>query len=232
MRENRAESVNMLSRIEAKRAIYIDFEGFMKESPALLGVLVDNSFEQIVFDTELRDAARATALRISALSVEGARILDQGLSERRYIVAYSLLEQLQLARWANLDISGQYKNARAVAQRWRSRFHPDAAANGNGLKDYFKLIGVERGRHLGDRKSTKWIRAVRNGLRTNRTFDGLTSTQKAFWTKLLQHNRIDCEGMRTLIVRVSDELETGHPAPLGSNQYETTMRLVSSPRTG
>jgi hypothetical protein len=43
-------SEKKISLAEAERAIYIDFEEFEKEAPALLGVLIDGAFEQIILD--------------------------------------------------------------------------------------------------------------------------------------------------------------------------------------
>jgi len=36
----------------------------------------------------------------------------------------------------------------------------------------------------------------------------LTSGAKAKWTKLLQHNKIDCTGMCALTLRAAKEMET------------------------
>ncbi len=44
----------------ARDAIYIDFEGFQDQPPALLGILVGGEFEQVVFDRSLAEAARSS----------------------------------------------------------------------------------------------------------------------------------------------------------------------------
>ena len=62
-----------ISSAEAERAIYIDFEGFQDKSPSLIGVLVENDFEQIVLDPELESAARAKSMRLVNLSDEIGR---------------------------------------------------------------------------------------------------------------------------------------------------------------
>lgn len=42
-----------LSSLEAFRAIYIDFEGFNDMAPTFAGVLIEDSFEQVLFDIDL-----------------------------------------------------------------------------------------------------------------------------------------------------------------------------------
>ncbi|MFG0251656.1 MAG: hypothetical protein ACF8NJ_02140 [Phycisphaerales bacterium JB038] len=54
-----------LTSADAARAIYLDFEGFTNEAPALLGVLVDDSFETLVLDPVLRPAAEDRGLRVT-----------------------------------------------------------------------------------------------------------------------------------------------------------------------
>ena len=51
-----------ISSTEAGRAIYIDFEGFQDKSPSLIGVLIEDKFEQIVLDPGLVSAASAKAM--------------------------------------------------------------------------------------------------------------------------------------------------------------------------
>ncbi len=48
---------------EAERTIYIDFEGFEKKAPHLIGVLIDDTYQSIVLEIDLTLAAEAKQLR-------------------------------------------------------------------------------------------------------------------------------------------------------------------------
>ena len=43
---------------QAERAIYIDFEGFEKKAPHLIGVLIEDTYQSIVLETELTLATK------------------------------------------------------------------------------------------------------------------------------------------------------------------------------
>ena len=85
--------------------------------------------------------------------------------------------------------------------------HPIAPLDGWALKDFLGFIGYPRGGHLGHRQSTQRIKAVRNMLTRRGSFEALTAVTKAKWTKLLEHNAIDCRGMQALVLRAAKELE-------------------------
>jgi hypothetical protein len=198
---------SIISSADAERATYIDFEGFTGKTPALLGILIEDRFEQVILDEQLLPVASATGLRSSSLIAEAKRLLDFSVAEERFIVAYSQHELKVIAEFANLDLSDRYRDARMIANRWRSSVHPDKRVKAKGLKDYLELIEYRRPAHLGNQKSTKRLKAVRDMLRVRKTYQALSPVKKQHWTKLLSHNRIDCYGMQVLVVRAASELE-------------------------
>jgi hypothetical protein len=46
-------------------------------------------------------------------------------------------------------------------------------------------------------------------------YRALTPVVKAKWTKLLEHNEIDCRGMRALVLLATKELEADQRQALG-----------------
>lgn len=194
---------------EAQRAIYIDFEGFADAPPALLGMTVDGRTEQVVLDPQLADAAHTRACRLSSLQDEVAALLARATQEGRAIVAYSQHERNVCLGFAGIDIAPVYRDARKIAKRWANACHGGTPPGGRGLKDFLELIGHARPAHLGERKSTSRLRTVRDMLAQRRHFALLTPVVKAKWTKLLEHNAIDCEGMRALVLRAAAELHRG-----------------------
>ena len=187
-----------ITSIEADNAIYIDFEGFEDKEPSIIGTLIGETFEQVVFDETLRLAAEINNLRFIPIEVYLTTLRDKAVAEGRRIVAYSSHEKTMFQQHANLDISAQYADARLIAKVLRRKLEPDAPRP-KALKEYFELIGYKRPTYLGERRTTSRIRAVADMLGKRKSFQSLTPVVKAKWTKLLQHNKHDVVGMRALI---------------------------------
>lgn len=225
----------VISTKEAERGIYIDFEGFEEKPPTLLGILIDNHLEQVVLDPEMELVAAARGHRLCSLDAEARRLLKLSSDEQRLIIAYSQHERKQIVTYAQIDIGGHYRDARMIAKRWRITLHLDKPLAGNGLKDFLEFIDFSRRSHLGQRKSTKRIRAVRDGIRAKHSYHALTAVQKAQWTKLLEHNAIDCHGMRALSVLAARELEeltSGASAQRGRRGGSSAGLISPLSRTG
>lgn len=194
-----------LTKEQAERGIYIDFEGFKNEAPTVIGILIDDYFEQIIFDEKLRLAAEKKDLRVATLSDTVKYLINCCDDEGRKIIAYSNHELHKIFKYADIDISSYYKNARSIAKRWFNREHYEKKLPSWGLKDFLDFIGYNRPSHLGNQKSTSRIKHVKEMIEKRDAYDELTSTAKGKWTKLLHHNRIDCEGMKDLMLEVTKE---------------------------
>jgi hypothetical protein len=205
----------LISIAEAHRAIYIDCEGFENRSPTLLGILVGEALEQVVLDPDLAVVAEARNHRLSTFKREAAQLLERSVNESRLIVAYSQHERNLFMTYAQVDIVDAYRDARMIAKRWRNALHPENSSDGRGLKDFLEFIKFPRGIHLGHRKSTKRIKAVLDMIKIRKTYEALTPVKKAQWTKLLEHNAIDCRGMRELVMRAAGEMAARSAGSLG-----------------
>jgi predicted nuclease of restriction endonuclease-like RecB superfamily len=204
----------VISLMEAERGIYIDCEGFAEQSPALIGILIGDNLEQVLLDQELEPIAIAKGHRMSSLTEVAMQLAQQSEREERPIIAYSQHELNLLMKYARIDISKVYRDARMIAKRWKNILHPDVPLKSRSLKDFLEFIGFTRLKYLGYRKSTKRLNAVREMLRRKGSFDALTPVVKAQWTKLLVHNAIDCRGMRALVLRAASELESRQRVPV------------------
>ena len=187
-----------ITAAEADNAIYIDFEGFEDREPSMIGSLIGETFEQVIFDGTLRLAAENNDLGFIPIEVYLTKIRDKAIAEDRRIVAYSSHEKTIFQQYVKLDISRQYADARLIAKVLRRDLEPDAPRP-KALKEYFELIGYNRPTYLGERRTTSRIRAVADMLSKRKSFQSLTPVVKAKWTKLLQHNKHDVVGMRALI---------------------------------
>jgi hypothetical protein len=223
--EGRGEAVKEKAELrpltarEAKRAVFIDFEGTRKDSPSLLGVYIAGrkSFHQTVMEQALYPAVLYKSPKITwrVKAVAPAEALDKLRcvvdSRRLRVFAWTTLEQRTIIKllkgfpelrefW-----KGRVENAIPYAKEWKRRVHPDVKLSRkkgrgpNTLENYEKLIGYKRHTIHGWGLTGKRVRGVRAALAKRGSMKKLTRTQKGYWTNLLIHNKDDCRGMAAVL---------------------------------
>jgi hypothetical protein len=206
----------------ARGALYIDFEGRKYEPPLLLGVLMptgdgaETRFMQFVFDPLFREAAEAKGASIATVE-DTMRLLTAIARRGQAVVAWSRHERdtiVQAGGEAARSVQSRYRDARELARHWRRKVRPDLKpetipySGRHRLAFYLDAIGYEVSTSHGPGNTGSRIQTVRAALEsTGGRYDRLTRVQKAKWTNLLEHNRHDCEGMRTFCLKAAAELE-------------------------
>jgi hypothetical protein len=203
------DSSQYATHAEALNGIYIDFEGFQSGPPALLGILVDDSFEQVVFDPELLSAALATGLRFAFLDDEGRSLIQLSQRHDHCIFAFTRRELGVFEEYTSVadQIRVVYRDSHKIAKRWFKRFHSEEELPDWSLLSFLQFIGCPPPRYLGIKKATKHLRAVRDQIASKGSFNAITGNARGHWTKLLKHNELDCTLMRELTLRATAELE-------------------------
>ena len=186
---------------EAKKAVYIDFEGFTDRSPSLVGVLIGGNFEQIALDPRLSLAAAHIGIKSFEAKSWAKSIVGFAESNGLRIIAFSSHEKAVFKAHFDISIDHVYADARMIAKQLRKHLNYEGNSPPRSLKEYLKAIDFPRGDYLGERKSTSRLKAVIDMLERRHSFEKLTPVVKAKWTKLLEHNRIDVIGMRELVLR-------------------------------
>ena len=184
-----------------RRAIFIDFEGFMDKAPSLIGVAIGSKFYQVALDGGLRLAAEAKKIPVREADELVRDLLERAIREKRRIVAFSPCEKRICRKYYQLDLSPVYADANRIVKKWVAKACPELKRRPKSLKAYLKLIGFERAACLGERQAAQRIRAVRGMCMRRGSYEALTGCVKAKWTKLLEYNRIDVLGMRELCRR-------------------------------
>jgi hypothetical protein len=135
------------------------------------------------------------------------------------------------------------RDALDTARLWKRLFHrpvlferiPGRARH--RLTNYMELIGYRLPRYFGDRQAAQRIDHVRQQLlRHGCEYETLTPVAKAKWTKVLDYNWHDCNGMREVLMRASLEIagtqgrNTQQPTSAGSTMHCSTQlrRAVES----
>lgn len=199
---------------EARRALYIDFEGGRDKPPVLLGVLRrrgkagEPKVFQIVVDPEFAPAGpEARPLREAIETV----VKRAEKSDRR-IVGWTEHDLDVVRTLGDVDadlvarFEARYANGRAVAERWMNKLHSGERPASGELVAYLALIEYQIPPDAGPGHVGDTIRALRPTLQGGRP---LTANQDARWQRLLRHNRHDCAGMRAVCVRAANEMEAG-----------------------
>ena len=128
---------------EARDAIYIDFEGFKDREPSLIGIRVEENFEQVLLDPALSDAARAKGLKVQALKEVVKDLVDQADLESRRIIAFTQSEINKIEQYTGQGESllPHYRDAHKIAKRWYNRNHHGEGIAGWSLKDFMAFLG-------------------------------------------------------------------------------------------
>jgi hypothetical protein len=198
-----------LTSAMVKRAIYIDFEGFLDKAPSLIGVAIGSKFYQVALDAGLRLAAAAKKIPVREGDELVRDLLERAIRENRRIVAFSPCEKRICKKYYQLDLSPVYADANRIVKRWVAKAYPELRRRPKSLKAYLKLIGFERAACLGERQAAQRIRAVRGMCMRRGSYAALTGCAKAKWTKLLEYNKIDVLGMRELCRRAVSRKKRG-----------------------
>ena len=194
---------NRITRREANRAIYFDFEGRMNEPSALMGVYAGGWFRHFVFDASLaplvkcsRDAGERVFRRRIADAVE-KQLLQPAESEDRRLVAFSE-HDLRCIHAVSPEMAaraaGRFLNARAFAAAWVNRDRRDLREQLESatLENFARVCGFDWPEEydLGAADTIKRLRARLATCSRRRRPIGQASSE--LWARLLGYNRHDC----------------------------------------
>ena len=219
--EMSAGTIRTISREQARRAIYIDFESNPDWAPSILGVLYkkdsDRSdvFNQYILEKCLYPAGKSCTNKPIDEVVE--EVLDMAERENRLILAWSTKEISDIEKYCSPDLHARARdlvtNAIPIARRWRNVFHrhtpiPDQAYGGNHTQAYYmELVGFHVPDIYGRGTASVPIRRMREELRSrNGNYDLVSFQVKNSWRIMLRHNRYDCEGLQRIMSKVSIDM--------------------------
>ena len=211
----------LLTTDEALRAIYLDVEGRPHEAPVVLGTLwvsrqgQDPMLRRHVVDPAFAPAAVATGLGRSSLHGEIRSLVGRAERQHRVLVGWSEHEVRVVRAFAPEfadAFDDRYRDARALARRWRKKVHPDyevirdARGRKHSLTAYLSLVGYDLPpEHVGGRVG-KTIHALREALEVEGSFDAVRPKLQARWLEVLGHNEHDLRATRAICLAALDEL--------------------------
>lgn len=210
---------------DARRAIYLDFEGTVVDPASFLGVAIEGEWHVYVLEEMLwetcGDGNRQEVCEPATLHDALWLIRSIAETESRLVIAYSSREldeirnhltegSEEMAWWESNLI-----NAAPIARRWarrhavtlpRPRRRKGLRTTRWPLAGFMAAVGHEVPLHLGPGNSASRIREVRRQIAVRGSFDALTPVAKAKWTKALDHNRHDCLGLAAVMQTVAADV--------------------------
>ncbi|WP_373071061.1 hypothetical protein [Gemmatimonas sp.] len=208
---------------EARRAIYLDFEGTEVDPPSLLGAACDSDWHAVVIERALHPLAGHGADRLAVstggLSVSLRELRHRAERENRRLFAWSSHELDVISSVVTTDADRQWwaehlENALPPARRWahshqvvlpRVQLPKGHRRTRNHLGRYLAAIGYAVPSGAGPGYTASRIRTLRGQLARRKSYKALTPVAKAKWTKLCAHNRHDCLGLASLVQRLADD---------------------------
>jgi hypothetical protein len=111
-------------------------------------------------------------------------------------------------------VRSRHVNALTIARRWHRVVRPSIALPKDEkgrvvheLKAYMRAVGMRPPRALVPPRPAAWARYVLARLAANNgRYRSLQPSAKAAWHKLLEYNRLDCEGLGAVYTRAVREL--------------------------
>lgn len=193
--------------MEAFRGVYVDFEGFEDEPPVIVGCVVEYDFGHVVVDERFYPVTYPTGCKFREFSDVIKNAVARCRDESRVLVGFTRFELNVIEEYTGIDARPIYRDAHKIARRWINRVHDGAVAD-RTFDQFMGFLGYDKPTHFGDGKATHRLRSVLKGLqaRGKESYEDLTRVQKAKWTKLLEYNRVDCLGMRDLMLRAASEI--------------------------
>ena len=223
-----------LTKDQAKRALYIDFEGLKKEkskevTPTILGTLDITSarkrkFKAFILHENLHLLTRprlypehgvSTIDREVMVLNEAIALLTQECKiNHRVICAYTQHEIKEIRKWCSKDVYEAFEpyfyDAKQVIDLWVNKYHPNNRLyrGERTLDAYCHLFNVP---NVPPPKPnvTDAIRKITAACKRYKKWRAVPNTTKASARQLFYYNKNDCESLYRLTVRAVNCLQQG-----------------------
>lgn len=206
-----------LTRDEARRAIWLDFEGGINKLPSLAGVLVEGRYSAIILHPDFGSLAKTRKLVHKSFGDFVGDTLSTASQEERVIAAWSEHELNQMEGFDDGILKKRYRNANKLVLKFfkdkptfkklKKQNKKDKAEgkrrNSNvGLKDLLGLdyVPYDYPDCLESFSPAKTISRMDGQLATHGgNYCKVAIGAKNAFTQLIEYNEHDCKGMACMV---------------------------------
>ena len=190
-----------LTALDAKNAIYIDYEGNIKLPPTLLGWYVDGEYKASILEPLFNTCAnryKAKGILVEGHSQLALKLIQQAEDKGRLIVSWSEHDYLLMCKVLKPSdgerLKVVYRNAIRTARPWyRQKYGPLPE---KASLDFFEdLLGFHVPERFGLGLVGNSLRLIREQIEKGRTYIDLTKAAKNGWISVVRHNKFDLQGM-------------------------------------
>lgn len=205
----------ILSASEARRAIFVDYEGSKDHPPTLLGYLVDETLAAGIVETLFSPCQRhyrATHAEWREHATLVRTLVDRAEGEDRVIVSWSshdlvLMREAIVGDAARLAIlERRHRNALLTARRWKNHAHPGVKAR-NTLDLYRELMSLEVPERFGTGVVGRALATLRGQLAEGRRYGELSDGAQEGWRSVVRHNTYDLRDTRSVAIEAAEAIE-------------------------
>lgn len=213
--------MRILTVEEAKRGIYIDFEGLKRDGdnklpqPHMLGAwskegrgvvfLLRDWFKPMVGSPIIKK--RWGECQITCMNTAMTQLIQRSEIENRLLLSYSEHELRVINKYCDSGVATRFKahyfDVRPMIKNWRNKFHGGKKPEGNTLKGYFDLIGYSHNPELDVKPATD-LRAIEKAATKTKSWRRFDSIIRNKWTSLVIYNFHDCKGMFKLTKKAAN----------------------------
>ena len=198
-----------LTALEAKNAIYIDYEGNIKLPPTLLGWYVDGEYKASILEPLFNTCAnryKAKGIQVEDHSQLALKLIQQAEEEGRLIVSWSEHDYLLMCKVLKPSdgerLKVVYRNAIRTARPWyRQKYGPLPE---KASLDFFEdLLGFHVPERFGIGLVGNSLRLIRDQIKEGRGYAELTNAARDGWTTVVRHNKLDLQGTAYVLQKIS-----------------------------
>ena len=200
-----------LTALDAKNAIYIDYEGNIKLPPTLLGWYVDGEYKASILEPLFNTCAnryKAKGIQVEDHSQLALKLIQQAEEEGRLIVSWSEHDYLLMCKVLKPSDGERlkviYRNAIRTARPWyRQKYGP--LPEKARLKFFEDLLDFHVPERFGLGLVGKSLTLIRGQISKGRGYAELTNAARDGWTTVVRHNKLDLEGMAIVLKEMAKE---------------------------
>ena len=200
-----------LTALDAKNAIYIDYEGNIKLPPTLLGWYVDGEYKASILEplfNTCQNRYKAKGILVEDHEKLAVRLIQQAEDEGRLIVSWSEHDYLLMCKVLTPRDAERlkvvYRNAIRTARPWYKQKYgplPEKAS----LKFFEDLLDFHVPERFGLGLVGKSLTLIRGQISKGRGYAELTNAARDGWTTVVRHNKLDIEGMAVVLKEMAKE---------------------------